>query len=103
MTIGNRGRTENLRPYQPGQSGNLSGRPKGSAGLAAYISERTLEGRALADFYFEIFEGKRRAPLRLRMEAADWLATRGFGRPTQPLEHTGEDGGPMRLVFDGGP
>jgi hypothetical protein len=33
-TTGNNGRTQNLRPWKPGQSGNPAGRPKGIASQA---------------------------------------------------------------------
>jgi len=39
----------NLSPWQPGQSGNPSGRPKGTRGLAGYVLETTDAGRELID------------------------------------------------------
>ena len=34
-----------------------------------------------------------------RMRAATELLNRGFGKPTDTLELTGKDGGPLRAVF----
>ena len=39
----------NLTPWQPGQSGNPSGRPRGTRDLAGYVLESTGGGRELAD------------------------------------------------------
>ncbi len=37
----------NLSPWQPGQSGNPSGRPKGTRDLAGYVLETTDGGKEL--------------------------------------------------------
>ena len=37
----------NLSPWKPGQSGNPSGRPKGTRDLAGYVLESTGGGREL--------------------------------------------------------
>jgi hypothetical protein len=39
----------NLSPWQPGQSGNPSGRPKGTRDLGAYVLETTGGGKELID------------------------------------------------------
>ena len=39
----------NLSPWQPGQSGNPSGRPKGTRDLAGYVLETTDGGKELVD------------------------------------------------------
>jgi len=38
-----------LSPWQPGQSGNPSGRPKGTRDLAGYVLETTDGGKELVD------------------------------------------------------
>ncbi|MDP6497272.1 MAG: DUF5681 domain-containing protein [Dehalococcoidia bacterium] len=39
----------NLTPWKPGQSGNPSGRPKGTRDLAGYVLETTDGGKELVD------------------------------------------------------
>ncbi len=39
----------NLSPWQPGQSGNPSGRPKGTRDLASYMLETPDGGKELVD------------------------------------------------------
>ena len=62
-----------------GQNGNPSGRPKG---FRAYIKESTDEGSELIEFVLSVFRGEHGEDTRQRMDAATWLADRGFGRPT---------------------
>jgi hypothetical protein len=66
----------NLRPWQPGQSGNPGGRPKG---LISYIREKTLDGRLLADFLLEVVQGNERAFCKMsdRLKATEMLLDRG--------------------------
>jgi hypothetical protein len=86
----------NLIPWRRGQpSPNPGGRPKG---LASLVRERTRDGADLVDFMVKLFHNKRQ-PLRYRLEAAAWLADRGFGKALQQMELTGPEGGPMEVVF----
>ena len=48
MTTGNNV-NNNLNSWQPGQSGNPSGRPKGTRDLAGYVLETTDGGKELVD------------------------------------------------------
>ena len=48
MTTANNA-SNNLSPWQPGQSGNPSGRPKGTRDLAGYVLETTDGGKELVD------------------------------------------------------
>lgn len=79
------------RPFLPGNSANPGGRPKG---LASLVREQTKDGQELVRFMLGVLRG-RKTPLRLRMEAAAWLADRGFGKALQQLEVSGPDGGPQ--------
>ena len=54
------------------------------------------DGEQLVQFMLRVFRGEvEDASLRHRMEAATWLADRGFGKPVQALEHSGRDGEPL--------
>ena len=48
MTTANNA-NNNLSPWQAGQSGNPSGRPKGTRDLAGYVLETTDGGREFTD------------------------------------------------------
>ena len=48
MTTANN-QSNNLSPWQPGQSGNPSGRPRGTRDLAGYVLEATDGGKELVD------------------------------------------------------
>jgi hypothetical protein len=73
----------NLIPWRAGHpSPNPGGRPKG---LASLVREQTKDGQELVRFMLGVLRG-RKTPLRLRMEAAAWLADRGFGKALQQVE-----------------
>ena len=65
--------------FLPGHSGNPGGRP---VSFHNYIQERTADGSELADFVLSVFRGENGASTKERMDAATWLADRGFGKPT---------------------
>jgi hypothetical protein len=62
-----------------GVSGNPGGRPKG---LVRRIREETRDGEELVDFMLRVLRSEGEST-RTRVEAASWLADRGFGRPQQ--------------------
>ena len=74
-----------LHPWQPGQSGNPSGRR--DKGLVAYIKDQTLNGTELVDFVLSVLRDRNEST-RHRLQAAEWLADRGFGRPALSVEPT---------------
>lgn len=82
--------------FKPGCSGNPGGRP---AGFAKLIQEKTRDGVTLVEFMLRVFGGKVKASLAQRMEAATWLADRGFGRPKQAVEHSMDDADALRLTI----
>lgn len=86
---GSGGRPPQQYQFKPGQSGNPGGRPRG---FSRYIRQQTKDGTELVDLMVKVLRGepvngqRRKPTLRDRMDAATWLADRGFGKPSQPLE-----------------
>ena len=100
MTTANNA-NNNLSPWQPGQSGNPSGRPKGTRDLAGYVLETTDGGKELVDALVciargtmpnvAVQEGSRpRKDQQVRpadqLKAIEMLLDRGFGRSPQQLD-----------------
>ena len=100
----------NLRPWKPGQSGNPSGRPKGTRDLADYVLETTDGGKELVDALVSIARGvmpnvpvqegsRPRKDQQVRpadqLKAIEMLLDRGFGRP---LEHLSDE--TLRLLVE---
>ena len=114
----------NLSPWQPGQSGNPSGRPKGARDLAGYVLETTDGGKELVDALVSIARGvmpnvavqkdsRPRKDQQVRpadqLKAIEMLLDRGFGRSPQqldiahsvtdrPLEHLSDE--TLRLLVE---
>ena len=86
------------RPFRKGVSGNPTGRPPGFGG---YIRKRTKDGRVIADFMLAVMQDATRK-IDHRMEAAAWLADRGFGKPVQTLEHSGSADNPIPILLTWG-
>jgi len=93
--------SNNLSPWQPGQSGNPSGRPKGTRDLAGYVLETTDGGKELVDALVSIARGvmpnlavqedsRPRKGQQVRpadqLKAIEMLLDRGFGRSPQQLD-----------------
>ena len=91
----------NLSPWQPGQSGNPSSRPKGTRDLAGYVLETTDGGKELVDALLSIVRGvtpnvpvqessRPRKDQQVRpadqLKAIEMLLDRGFGRSPQQLD-----------------
>ena len=114
----------NLSPWQPGQSGNPSGRPKGTRDLAGYVLETTDGGKELVDALLSMARGivpnvnaqegsRPRKDQQVRpadqLKAIEMLLDRGFGRSPQqldiahsvsdrPLEHLSDE--TLRLLVE---
>ena len=88
-------------PWQPGQSDNPSGRPKGTRDLAGYVLETTDGGKELVDALVSIARGtmpnvavqegsRTRKDQQVRpadqLKAIEMLLDRGFGRSPQQLD-----------------
>ena len=84
------------RPFLPGQSGNPGGRPKSLSGL---VRQETKDGAELVAFHLRILRG-RKQPLRYRLEAAAWLADRGFGKALQQMELSGPGAEPLTIRIE---
>ena len=114
----------NLTPWKPGQSGNPSGRPKGTRDLAGYVLETTDGGKDLVDALVSIARGimpnvavqegsRPRKDQQVhptdQLKAIEMLLDRGFGRSPQqldiahnvssrPLEHLSDE--TLRLLVE---
>lgn len=81
-----RGRVENLKPFQPGQSGNPGGRAKG---LRQYLRELYGEdAKPLIDQLTDLREHCKDP--RIRLEAAKLLLAYHSGQPQAQLELSGQ-------------
>ena len=93
----------NLSPWQPGQSGNPSGRPKGTRDLAGYVLESNDGGRELIDSLLSIARGvmpnvpvpegsRPRKDQQVwpadQLKAIEMLLDRGFGQVTAAAGHS---------------
>ena len=100
MTTANN-QENNLSPWKPGQSGNPSGRPRGTRDLAGYVLETTDAGRELIDALVSIARGvmpnvaaqegsRPRKDQQVQpadqLKAIEMLLDRGFGRSPQQLD-----------------
>ena len=116
----------NLSPWKPGQSGNPSGRPRGTRDLAGYVLETTDGGKEVVDALVSIARGvmpnvpvqggsRPRKDQQVRpadqLKAIEMLLDRGFGRSPQqldiahsvsdrPLEHLSDE--TLRLLVEYG-
>ena len=114
----------NLSPWKPGQSGNPTGRPRGTRDLAGYVLETTNGGKELVDALLSIARGampsvalqegsRPRKDQQVRpadqLKAIEMLLDRGFGRSPQqldiahsvsdrPLEHLSDE--TLRLLVE---
>jgi len=72
-------------PWQPGQSGNRAGRPKGFAGVARMIMRETHDGAELVQWALDVWRDPQRAHAE-RERAHAWLSDRCLGKPLQQAQ-----------------
>jgi len=80
-----RGRTENLKPWKPGQSGNPGGRPKSD--VASEIARAVFEGNEEA-----IYRALCKALLKGNPRLFVALAERAYGKLREAVELSGIEG-----------
>lgn len=91
METKKRGRTENLKPWKPGQSGNPGGRPKRD--VASEIARAVFEGNEEA-----IYRAMLKALKKGNPKVFVALAERGFGKLTQRVEVPGTENLPEMMA-----
>jgi hypothetical protein len=82
--------SKNLPQFQPGQSGNPSGRPKLGVALAEKVRKATKDGNAIVKLLVEIAEGGLDAKISDRLAAAEMLLSRGWGKAVTQMEVTAD-------------
>ena len=88
--------------FQPGRSGNPSGRPKGqslTARLRRIIDREAKDGKDYGDLVMEVLV---KAALKGDMKAMGYILDRVDGKLAQPIkqEISGPDGGPVEIRDD---
>lgn len=78
------------RPFQPGQSGNPGGRPKGFAGFRARLLEN--EDVAFEMLMARVAQGD--------MDALKLFFSYAYGKPAREVILKGADGGPVKVTYD---
>ena len=63
------------------------------------MRQETKDGAELVAFMLRILRG-RKQPLRYRLEAAAWLADRGFGKALQQMELSGPGAEPLTIRIE---
>jgi len=95
MDSGNSGKnTENLKPWEPGKSGNPSGRPKGAVGF----KERCREFMNI-DGWPILVDMANDPKNKDRFKAVELILGYAWGKPKQGIELTGDEGDAIKIVY----
>jgi len=90
----------NLRPIKKGEVRNPGGRPKG---LERIIREQTKDGSEIVRVFLSVFNGEVQPDGNLpstkdRMQAAEWLTERGYGKVKDQVELSGDSVNPVTML-----
>ena len=90
----------NLRPIKKGEVRNPGGRPKG---LERIIREQTKDGSEIVRVFLSVFNGEVQPDGNLpstkdRMQAAEWLTERGYGKVKDQVELSGDAVNPVTML-----
>jgi len=86
--------------FKKGQSGNPKGRPRKLPELDALLAKVLGEEKDGMTAAEAILKRLRQEAAKGNLRAAEILLNRAYGMPRQRLEHTGEDGGPIKTVIE---